>query len=489
MEFMLPDLAPALPEMVLLAMACVVLLVDLFWPGRERSNTYVVSQLSLLATLLAVAQGYHGPITTFSGHYTVDAVAVVIKVMALLIMFGVFLYGRDYLRQRALLTGEFLLLSLFATLGLLVMASAGSLLVLYLGLEVLSLSSYALVALHRDNGDASEAAIKYFFLGALASGLLLYGMSLLYGLTASLDLATVAQVVGEHARAGNFSALMGLALAMLVVGIGFKLGIAPFHMWLPDVYHGAPTAVTAFLTTISKLAAFVLVVKLLAGAAAPLAQQWQQMLVLVTVLSLAVGNLIAIAQVNLKRMLAYSTISHMGFFLLGVLANSPVGMAASLFYMITYALTGLAAFGMIMLLSRAGFEADRYRGFPRPQPALAVAGAGDDGDPVLAGGGAAHGRLLRQARRHPRGDAARPAVAGDHRGDLLGHRCVLLPARHQGHVLRCARGAAGHLPGPRRARVHGCQRRAGAGSWRVPGTAAGAVPGGFLGRSDSWGLP
>ena len=375
MEFMLPDLAPALPEMVLLAMACVVLLVDLFWPGRERTNTYVVSQLSLLATLLAVAQGYHGPVTTFSGHYTVDAVAVVIKVMALLIMFGVFLYGRDYLRQRSLLTGEFLLLSLFATLGLLVMASAGSLLVLYLGLEVLSLSSYALVALHRDNGDASEAAIKYFFLGALASGLLLYGMSLLYGLTASLDLATVAQVVGEHTRSGNFTALMGLALAMLVVGIGFKLGVAPFHMWLPDVYHGAPTAVTAFLTTISKLAAFVLVVKLLAGAAAPLVQQWQQMLILVAVLSLAVGNLIAIAQVNLKRMLAYSTISHMGFFLLGVLANSEAGMAASLFYMISYALTGLAAFGMIMLLSRAGFEADRiedFRGLNRRSPWLAL---------------------------------------------------------------------------------------------------------------------
>ena len=375
MEFMLPDLAPALPEMVLLAMACVVLLVDLFWPGRERTNTYVVSQLSLLATLLAVAQGYHGPVTTFSGHYTLDAVAVVIKVMALLIMFGVFLYGRDYLRQRSLLTGEFLLLSLFATLGLLVMASAGSLLVLYLGLEVLSLSSYALVALHRDNGDASEAAIKYFFLGALASGLLLYGMSLLYGLTASLDLATVAQVVGEHTRSGNFTALMGLALAMLVVGIGFKLGVAPFHMWLPDVYHGAPTAVTAFLTTISKLAAFVLVVKLLAGAAAPLVQQWQQMLILVAVLSLAVGNLIAIAQVNLKRMLAYSTISHMGFFLLGVLANSEAGMAASLFYMISYALTGLAAFGMIMLLSRAGFEADRiedFRGLNRRSPWLAL---------------------------------------------------------------------------------------------------------------------
>ena len=375
MEFTPPDLAPALPEMVLLVMACVVLLVDLFWPGRERTNTYVVSQLSLLAALLAVAQGYHGPVTTFSGHYTVDAVAVVIKVVALLIMFGVLLYGRDYLRQRSLLTGEFLLLSLFATLGLLVMASAGSLLVLYLGLEVLSLSSYALVALHRDNGDASEAAIKYFFLGALASGLLLYGMSLLYGLTASLDLATVAQVVGEHARAGNFTALMGLALAMLVVGIGFKLGIAPFHMWLPDVYHGAPTAVTAFLTTISKLAAFVLVVKLLAGAAAPLAQQWQQMLILVAVLSLAVGNLVAIAQVNLKRMLAYSTISHMGFFLLGILANSPAGMAASLFYMITYALTGLAAFGMIMLLSRAGFEADRiedFRGLNQRSPWLAL---------------------------------------------------------------------------------------------------------------------
>lgn len=375
MEFTLPDLAPALPEMVLLGMACVVLLVDLFWPGRERSNTYVVAQLSLLATVTALAQVFQGPASTFSGHYTVDAVAVVIKAVALLIMFGVFLYGRDYLRQRNLLTGEFLVLSLFATLGLLVMASAGSLLTLYLGLEVLSLSSYALVALHRDNGAASEAAIKYFFLGALASGLILYGMSLLYGVSTSLDLATVGQVVGEHARAGNFTALMGLALAMLVVGLGFKLGIAPFHMWLPDVYHGAPTAVTAFLTTVSKLAAFVLVVKLLAGAAAALAQQWEQMLVALTVLSLAVGNLVAIAQMNLKRMLAYSTVSHMGFFLLGVLANTPSGMSAGLFYMVTYALTGLAAFGMIMLLSRAGFEAERiedFRGLNRRSPWLAL---------------------------------------------------------------------------------------------------------------------
>ena len=375
MEFTLPDLGLALPEMVLLGMACVVLLVDLFWPGRERSNTYIGAQLSLLATLIAVAQVYQGPGSTFSGHYTVDAVAVVVKVMALLIMFGVFLYGRDYLRQRRLLTGEFLVLSLFATLGLLVMASAGSLLVLYLGLEVLSLSSYALVALHRDDGMASEAAIKYFFLGALASGLVLYGMSLLYGVTASLDLATVAQVVGEHARAGDFSALLGLALAMLVVGLGFKLGIAPFHMWLPDVYHGAPTAVTAFLTTVSKLAAFVLVLKLLAGAAGALAQQWEQMLIILAVLSLAVGNLVAIAQVNLKRMLAYSTVSHMGFFLLGVLANSPSGLSASLFYMVTYALTGLAAFGMIMLLSRAGFEAERiedFRGLNQRSPWLAL---------------------------------------------------------------------------------------------------------------------
>ena len=375
MEFTLPAFGPALPEMVLLGMACVVLLVDLFVPGRDRTNSYVASQLSLLVTLLAVSQTYHGPVSTFSGHYTVDAVAVVVKVVALLIMFGVFLYGRDYLRQRGLLTGEFLVLSLLATLGLLVMASAGSLLVLYLGLEVLSLSSYSLVALHRDNGDASEAAIKYFFLGALASGLVLYGMSLLYGVTTSLDIATVGQVVGEHARAGNFTALMGLALAMLVVGLGFKLGIAPFHMWLPDVYQGAPTAVAAFLTTVSKLAAFVLVLKLLAGAGAALAAQWEQMLIVLAVLSLAVGNLAAIAQVNLKRMLAYSTVSHMGFVLLGVLADSQAGLSAALFYVVTYALTGLAAFGMIMLLSRAGFEAERiedFRGLNRRSPWLAL---------------------------------------------------------------------------------------------------------------------
>jgi len=295
--------------------------------------------------------------------------------VSLLVMFGVLLFGRDYLRQRRLLTGEYLTLSLLAMLGLLIMASAGSLLVLYLGLEVLSLSSYALVALNRDNGMASEAAIKYFFLGALASGFVLYGMSLLYGVTGSLDIGSVAQVVGEHARAGNFSALLGLALTMLVVGIGFKLGIAPFHMWLPDVYHGAATAVTALLSTVSKLAAFVLVTKLLTGAAAPLIEQWQQMFAVLAVLSLAVGNLVAIAQSNLKRMLAYSTVSHMGFFLLGVLAGDADGMAASLFYMVTYALTGLAAFGMIMLLSRAGFEADRiddFRGLNQRSPWLAL---------------------------------------------------------------------------------------------------------------------
>ena len=375
MEFTLPDFSPALPEMVLLAASCVVLLVDLFWPGRERSNTYVAAQLSLFATLLALLQSYTGPTATFSGHYTLDGLALVVKAVSLLVMFGVLLFGRDYLRQRRLLTGEYLTLSLLAMLGLLIMASAGSLLVLYLGLEVLSLSSYALVALNRDNGMASEAAIKYFFLGALASGFVLYGMSLLYGVTGSLDIGSVAQVVGEHARAGNFSALLGLALTMLVVGIGFKLGIAPFHMWLPDVYHGAATAVTALLSTVSKLAAFVLVTKLLTGAAAPLIEQWQQMFAVLAVLSLAVGNLVAIAQSNLKRMLAYSTVSHMGFFLLGVLAGDADGMAASLFYMVTYALTGLAAFGMIMLLSRAGFEADRiddFRGLNQRSPWLAL---------------------------------------------------------------------------------------------------------------------
>jgi NADH-quinone oxidoreductase subunit N len=200
-------------------------------------------------------------------------------------------------------------------------------------------------------------------------------MSLLYGVSGSLDIAAVAQVVGEHARAGNFSALLGMALTMLVVGVGFKLGIAPFHMWLPDVYHGAATAVTAFLSTISKLAAFVLVTKLLTGAAAPLIDQWQQIFAVLAVLSLAIGNLVAIAQSNLKRMLAYSTVSHMGFFLLGVLAGDADGMAASLFYMVTYVLTGLAAFGMIMLLSRVGFEAERiddFRGLNQRSPWLAL---------------------------------------------------------------------------------------------------------------------
>ncbi|MCR4302591.1 MAG: NADH-quinone oxidoreductase subunit NuoN, partial [Sulfuricaulis sp.] len=256
--------------------------------------------------------------------------------------------------------GEYFVLGLFGVVGMMVMASASHFLTLYLGLELLSLSLYAMIAFQRDSGTATEAAMKYFVLGAIASGMLLYGMSMLYGATGSLEIAAVAKAIAKMSP-DNIILIFGLVF--VICGLAFKVGAVPFHMWVPDVYHGAPTAVALYIGTAPKLAAFALFLRLLVSGLEPLAGSWQSMLMILAVLSMAIGNLIAIAQDNIKRMLAYSSISHMGFFLLGILSVEPNGYSSSLFYILVYAVMSAGAFGMIILLSRAGFEAERLEDF------------------------------------------------------------------------------------------------------------------------------
>ena len=353
---------PALPEIFLLSMACIILLADLFFTDKNRVFTYLLS-LATLAITAALTVALHSaePVYTFNGSFVSDSMGDVLKVFVYLVTTVVFIYSRDYLLDRKIFKGEYFVLGLFAVLGMMVLISAHNMLTLYLGLELLSLSLYAMVAFHRDSSDATEAAMKYFVLGALASGMLLYGMSLLYGITGTLDIGGVHTSV---AGLGDSKKLvLGLGLVLVIVGMAFKLGAVPFHMWIPDVYHGAPTSVTLFIGTAPKIAAFAMVMRLLVEGLGDMQGQWQGILIIMAVLSMALGNVIAIAQTNVKRMLAYSTISHVGFLLLGVLSGSQAGYSASMFYVIVYALMGMGGFGMIILLSRAGFEADQLSDF------------------------------------------------------------------------------------------------------------------------------
>lgn len=367
--FIFPDLMPALPEIWLTAAACGILLLDLFVPAERRRLTFWLTLVAIVATIglvlfdFPVAAG-----TTFSGLFIDDPASAVMKVAMLGIGGVALLYSRDYLARFDLLKGEYLVLAMLALVGMMVMASAGNFLAAYLGLELLSLSLYGMVAFHRDSPVASEVAMKYFVLGAIASGLLLYGMSLMYGVTGSLDHATVADALSAG---GIPAAPLALAVGFVVVGVAFKLGAVPFHMWVPDVYHGSPTAVTLFVGTAPKVAAFALILRVLVDALGPLHGDWQMLLVMLAVLSMGIGNLVAIAQTNIKRMLAYSTISHMGFLLLGVLAGTPEGLGAAMFYALVYTLMSAGAFGMVILLSRPGFEADRlddFRGLNQRSP-------------------------------------------------------------------------------------------------------------------------
>jgi NADH-quinone oxidoreductase subunit N len=362
MEFIQP-LWPAYPELFLLVAVCVVLVADLFISAENRVLTYGLTQAALAGTFVVTwLTATQEPVYTFSGLFVNDLMGDVLKLFVCLSTIVVLVYSRPYVTVRGMFRGEFFALVLFATIGMMVMISANHLLTLYLGLELMTLSLYAMVALQRDSSMATEAAMKYFVLGALASGLLLYGMSMLYGATATLEITELAQMIGEGAMIGP---VLVFGLVFVVAGIGFKLGAVPFHMWVPDVYHGAPTAVTLFVSSAPKIAAFAFIMRLLGqglGAEA-LTAEWRQMLIVMAVLSIVIGNVTAIVQTNLKRMLAYSTIAHMGFVLLGVLTGTDLGYSAAMFYVIVYVLMTLGAFGMILLLSRSGFEAENLDDF------------------------------------------------------------------------------------------------------------------------------
>jgi len=373
MNFAMPDFMLVLPEMFVLGMACAILVIDLFLKQEQRNFTYLLSQATLVGALVLTLLLENGTVrSTFGGMFVLDTMGTVLKAFIYGITFMVFAYSRPYLAERDMYKGEYYVLGLFAVLGMMVMVSAHSFLVIYLGLELLSLSLYALVAFNRDDRLAAEAAMKYFILGAIASGMLLYGMSMLYGVSQSLDILEVSSFVLRSGADMSMPLIFGLVF--VVIGLAFKLGAVPFHMWVPDVYHGAPTSVTLLLGTAPKIAAFAMIMRLLVEGLGGLHADWGDMFTVLAVLSLAVGNVVAIAQSNIKRMLAYSTISHVGFLLLGLLAGTLEGYTAAMFYTIVYAITAAGGFGMIMLLSRKGFEAeniDDFKGLNDRSPWLA----------------------------------------------------------------------------------------------------------------------
>lgn len=372
MSFERPDFFLALSEIWLLGAICTILVIDLFVPGSRRTVTFVLTQFALLVTAaVAVYTQWGSPAeTTFSGHYIAGSLSAMLKASVALLALLALAYSRPYLEERGLLQGEVYLLALLATLGMLIIASGASLLTLYLGLELMSLALYALVAYQRESRRAAEAAMKYFVLGSLASGLLLYGMSMVYGGSGSLELAQIAAVAANEEQ----PMLLLFGMSFMLVGVAFKLGAAPFHSWLPDVYMGAPTPVTLFISTAPKVAALALFLRLMADGMGPLHDSLQPMLLMVAVISLLLGNLAAIVQTNIKRMLAYSGIAHAGFIVLALAAGTEVGHSAALFYVIAYSIMAAGAFGLVTVLSHTGVEAERiadYRGLNERHPIFA----------------------------------------------------------------------------------------------------------------------
>jgi len=366
------SLAPALPEIYLTAAICFVLLVDVFAGSAARRVTPTLTLLVIgVGEALTLQYAQVGQaMTLFSGMYVADPLATLLKLLTMLFVAVALLYSRHFLETRGLLKGEYYVLALTAMLGIFVIISAGSLLTLYIGIELLSLSLYALVAFDRDSGVAAESAMKYFVLGAIASGCLLYGMSLVYGLTGSLLLNEIAASLQGPPSLGL---IMGVVF--LVVGVAFKFGGVPFHMWVPDVYHGAPTSVTLLVATAPKIASFALAFRLFSEGLGNTADTWIQMLTIVAVLSALLGNVIAIAQTNLKRMLAYSAIGNVGFILFGFVAGNEQGYEAALYYTVVYVLMALGAFGAMLLAGARGFEADEiehYKGLHARDPLLAL---------------------------------------------------------------------------------------------------------------------
>jgi len=359
---MMTNFMAAAPEMTLLALICVVLIADLFVDDDRRAVTYGLALATLAAVLWLIMTTPASMRTeAFSGSYVSDPLSQLLKIALAGFVAVVFVYSRDYLRANSLHRGEFYVLGLFGLLGMMIMVSANSLLTMYLGLETLALSLYALVAIDRDNPTSAESAMKYFVLGAIASGSLLYGISWVYGVTGSIQFDRIAEVLAVDPATNSLPLWFGLAF--LIVGIAFKFGAVPFHMWLPDVYHGARSPVTLYVATAPKIAAFALTIRILVDALGGLHEVWAGMIMVIAVLSLLLGNIVAIAQSNIKRMLAYSTIAHVGFILLPIFCGTEEGYAAALFYTLTYVVAAAGAFGMVIILSRRGFEAESLADF------------------------------------------------------------------------------------------------------------------------------
>lgn len=377
MNFTMPIFSVATPEIFLLCMTSLILLVDVFLTERFRIVTYILTQSALVGGFfLAVAQyrEYPHPIITFSGNYILDKLAVITKLFVLLTTIFAFIYARQYIKDRQIPRGEYYVLGLFAVIGMLVMASAYSFLTIYLGLELLSLSLYAMVALQKESRMAAEAAMKYFIMGALASGLLLYGISMVYGVTGVIGIQETSNIL-SHATHSQ-AMVVSLGLIFILAGLIFKFGAVPFHMWVPDVYQGAPTCVTLFIACAPKIAAFCITMRILVEALPSLTIQWEHLLVVMAVLSMFAGNVLAIAQTNIKRMLAYSSIAHIGYMLLGFIAGpySIQGYSAAMFYVATYVIVAAGAFAVVALLSKPGMEFDQlddYRGLNARNPWLA----------------------------------------------------------------------------------------------------------------------
>ena len=374
-QFNVSELIFVLPELFLLSAISIILLFDLFASERLKPLTYYLTQLALIITGWLAFDLIGESATIFSGTFVLDTMGSTFKVFIMGFAIIALVYTRHYLKAHELLRNEYFILALMSILGMMVMVSGHSLLTLYMGLEIMSLSLYALIASARDRAVAIEAALKYFVLGAIASGLLLYGMSMIYGITGSLDIAQISNFARASTLASQQTLILNFGLVFLVIGVAFKLGAVPFHMWVPDVYQGSPTSVTMFLSTVPKIAAIALLIRLLIDGLGDLQHYWSDLLMIIAVLSIALGSLVALMQSNIKRMLAYSTISHIGFVLLGFVTGVVEGYGAAVFYVLVYILMSLAAFGSIIALNKNGFEADQisdYQGLSKHSPWFAL---------------------------------------------------------------------------------------------------------------------
>jgi NADH-quinone oxidoreductase subunit N len=377
MNFTMPIFSVVMPDIFLLCMTALILLVDVFLPQHRRNWTYYLVQMTLIITFLLTVseyQNYPDPIITFSGNYVLDKLAILLKMFICMVTLFAFAYAREYITARKIAVGEYYVLGLFSVVGMMVMASAYSFLTIYLGLELLSLSLYAMVAMQKESAAATEAAMKYFVMGALASGLLLYGISLIYGATNSIQILQIANTMPSLNP--NQIVVVTMGMVFVLAGVLFKFGAVPFHMWVPDVYQGAPTSMTLFIASAPKIAAFGITMRILVEALPALQVQWEHMLIVVAVASMFFGNLLAISQTNVKRMLAYSSIAHIGYMLLGIIAgpNSAEGYSAAMFYIATYVIMAAGGFAIVAILSKSGEEFDQledYRGLNARNPWLA----------------------------------------------------------------------------------------------------------------------